>query len=205
MKMNVRPIKTEADYDWALKEIARYFDVQPKPGTAEGDRFDVLATLIEAYEEKHWPIDPPDPVDAIKYRMEQAGLGQADLARLLGSRSRASEIMRRKRSLTMEQALKLNEEWKIPAEALLRPSLKETAWCGTLKRMAVDRAPRLRKLSQGKQRKWPGTRGTCSDLSFLIPLFRQIRQTSWKRVGVEFIDENGGGPGVRLCKRSQGK
>ena len=72
-------------------------------------------------------IDPPDPVDAIKYRMEQAGLGQADLARLLGSRSRASEIMRRKRSLTMEQALKLNEEWKIPAEALLRPSLKETA------------------------------------------------------------------------------
>ena len=88
--------------------------------------FDVLATLIETYEEKHWPIDPPDPVDAIQYRMEQAGLGQADLARLLGSRSRASEIMRRKRSLTMEQALKLHEKWKIPAEALLRPSLKET-------------------------------------------------------------------------------
>jgi HTH-type transcriptional regulator/antitoxin HigA len=89
MKMNVRPIKTEADYDWALKEIARYFDVQPKPGTAEGDRFDVLATLIEAYEEKRWPIDPPDPVDAIRFRMEQAGFGQADLATLLGSRSRA--------------------------------------------------------------------------------------------------------------------
>src|SRR5664279_1650688 len=77
MKMNVRPIKTEADYGWALKEIARYFDVQPKPGTTEGARFDVLATLIEAYEDKHWPIDPPDPVDAIQYRMEQAGLGQA--------------------------------------------------------------------------------------------------------------------------------
>lgn len=89
MKMNVRPIKTEADYDWALKEIARYFDVQPKPGTAEGDRFDVLATLIEDYEEKRWPIDPPDPVDAIRFRMEQAGFGQADLATLLGSRSRA--------------------------------------------------------------------------------------------------------------------
>ena len=84
MKMNVRPIKTEADYDWALKEIARYFDVQPKAGTTEGARFDVLATLIEAYEDKHWPIDPPDPVDAIQYRMEQAGLVQADLARLLG-------------------------------------------------------------------------------------------------------------------------
>lgn len=127
MKMNVRPIKTEADYDWALKEIARYFDDQPKLGTAEGARFDVLATLIEAYEENRWPIDPPDPVDAIRFRMEQAGFGQADLARLLGSRSRASEIMRRKRSLTMEQALKLHEEWHIPAEALLRPSLKETA------------------------------------------------------------------------------
>jgi HTH-type transcriptional regulator/antitoxin HigA len=61
MKMNVRPIKTEADYDWALKEIARYFDVQPKPGTAEGARFVVLATLIEAYEDKHWPIDLPGP------------------------------------------------------------------------------------------------------------------------------------------------
>lgn len=87
----------------------------------------MLATLIEAYEEKYWPIDPPDPVDAIKYRMEQAGFGQAELTRLLGSRSRTSEIMRRKRSLTMAQALKLNEEWKIPAEALLRSSLKETA------------------------------------------------------------------------------
>jgi HTH-type transcriptional regulator/antitoxin HigA len=126
MKMDLRPIKTEADYDWALKEIARYFDVQPQSGTADSDRFDVLSTLIEAYEDKHWAIDPPDPVDAIQYRMEQTGLGQADLARLLGSRSRASEIMRRKRPLTMEQALKLHEEWKIPAEALLKPLLKET-------------------------------------------------------------------------------
>ena len=125
MKMNVRPIKSVADYDWALKEIARYFDVQPKPRTADSARFDVLATLIESYEDKHWAIDPPDPVDAIRYRLEQAGMGQADLARLLGSRSRASEIMRRKRSLTMEQALKLHEEWKIPAEALLRPSFKK--------------------------------------------------------------------------------
>jgi HTH-type transcriptional regulator/antitoxin HigA len=102
-------------------------DVQPKPGTADSDRFDVLSTLIEAYEDKHWAIDPPDPVNAILYRMEQAGFGQANLARLLGSRFRASEIMRRKRSLTMEQALKLHEEWKIPAEALLKPSLKEMA------------------------------------------------------------------------------
>jgi HTH-type transcriptional regulator/antitoxin HigA len=70
---------------------------------------------------------PSDPVDAIRYRMEQVGLGQVDLARLLDSRSRASEIMRRKRSLTMEQALKLHQQWKIPAEAMLKPSFKETA------------------------------------------------------------------------------
>jgi HTH-type transcriptional regulator/antitoxin HigA len=121
MKMNVKPIRTEADYDWALKEIAPYFEREPKPGSAEGDRFDVLASLIDTYETKHWPIDPPDPVEAIRYRMEQGGYGQSDLARLLGSRSRASEIMRRKRPLTMEQAYTLHREWRIPAEVLLRP------------------------------------------------------------------------------------
>jgi HTH-type transcriptional regulator/antitoxin HigA len=120
--MNVRPINSEADYDWALKEIEKYFEREPKRGTPDADRFDVLATLIEAYEAKHWPIDPPDPVEAIRYRMEQAGFKQSDLARLLGSRPRASEIMNRKRSLTMEQALKLHLEWHIPAEVLLRPS-----------------------------------------------------------------------------------
>ena len=125
MKMDVRPLRTEADYEWALKEISHYFETQPKPGSAEGDRFDVLATLIGAYEDKRWPIAPPDPVDAIRFRMEQAGYGQGDLAALLGSRSRASEILRRKRPLTMEQALKLHEQWQIPAEALLRPSVKE--------------------------------------------------------------------------------
>ncbi|HSC19107.1 MAG TPA: transcriptional regulator [Rhizomicrobium sp.] len=120
-KMDIRPIRREADYDWALKEIARYFEHEPKRGTAEADRFDVLSTLIEAYETKHWPIDPPDAVEAIRFRMEQSGLGQADLARLIGSRSRASEILRRKRPLTLEQAWKLHEQWQIPAEALLRP------------------------------------------------------------------------------------
>lgn len=127
MKMDVRPLRSEADYEWALKEISRYFEHQPEEGTAEGDRFDVLATLIEAYEDRHWPIDPPDLVDAIRFRMEQAGFGQTNLAQLLGSRSRASEIMHRKCSLTMEQALKLHREWQIPAEALLRPSIREKA------------------------------------------------------------------------------
>jgi HTH-type transcriptional regulator/antitoxin HigA len=121
-KMDIRPIRTEADYDWALKEIERYFELEPKRGTPEADRFDVLATLIEAYEAKHWRIEPPDAVEAIRFRMEMGGLGQADLAHLLGSRSRASEILRRKRPLTLEQAWKLHREWQIPAEALLRPN-----------------------------------------------------------------------------------
>jgi len=115
------PIRTERDYDRALNEIAVYFEREPKRGSAAADRFDILAALIESWEAKRWPVDPPDAVEAIRFRMEQSGLGQADLARLLGSRSRASEIMGRKRSLTLEQAWKLHREWHIPAESLLRP------------------------------------------------------------------------------------
>jgi HTH-type transcriptional regulator/antitoxin HigA len=118
--MDVRPIRTEADYDRTLAEIAPYFQREPEPGTPEADRFDVLATLIAAYEREHWPIDPPDAVDAIRYRMEQAGYTQADLAKLIGSRPRASEILNRKRGLTMEMAWKLHREWNIPAECLIR-------------------------------------------------------------------------------------
>ena len=119
--MDMRALNTEADYDWALAEIARYFEREPEPGTPDAERFDVLAALIEHYEAKHWSIEPPDPVEAIRYRMEQAGLHQADLGRLLGSRSRASEILARKRALTMEQAYRLHREWHIPAEVLLQP------------------------------------------------------------------------------------
>jgi HTH-type transcriptional regulator / antitoxin HigA len=123
-RMEIHPIRTEADYDAALAEIARYFEHEPEPGTADGDRFDVLATLIEAYEREHWPIEPPDPVDAIRYRMQQAGYTQADLAELIGSRPRASEILRRKRGLTMKMAWKLHTKWHIPAESLIRQPAK---------------------------------------------------------------------------------
>jgi HTH-type transcriptional regulator / antitoxin HigA len=119
--MDIRPLHSESDYDAALAEIERYFDDQPNPGTPEADRFDLLALVIGDYEQKHWPIDPPDPIDAIKCRMEQKGYGQRDLAALLGSRSRASEILSRKRPLTIEMAWKLNREWGIPAESLIRP------------------------------------------------------------------------------------
>jgi HTH-type transcriptional regulator/antitoxin HigA len=121
MKIEIRPIRNEKDYDWALKEIERYFEVEPKRDSPEGARFDVLAALIEAYEAKHWPIEPPDAVEAIRFRMQHSGWKQADLARLLGSRSRASEIMNRRRHLTLEQAHRLNVEWRIPADVLLRP------------------------------------------------------------------------------------
>ena len=119
--MDIRPIKTEADYDWALAEIERYFDAEPEPGTPESQRFDVLASLIEHYEGRVWPIDLPDPVEAIRHRMEQGGLTQADLALVLGSRPRASEVLSRRRALTKEQAFKLHQAWHIPAEVLIQP------------------------------------------------------------------------------------
>ena len=121
MEMDIRPLRTEADYDWALAQIERYFTHQPALGTAEAKRFDVLAALIENYEAKHWPIEAPDAVEAIRACMEQSGYTQADLAALLGSRSRASEILGRLRSLTIEQACRLHREWHIPAESFIRP------------------------------------------------------------------------------------
>ena len=122
MDMDIRPIATEADYDWALTEITLYFEQEPKQGTPEAERFDVLAALIEHYEAKHWPIEAPDAVEAIRFRMEQGGFNQADLGRVLGSRSRASEVLSRKRELTLEQIQALHREWKLPLEALMKTS-----------------------------------------------------------------------------------
>lgn len=119
--MEIRPLKTEADYDAALKEIERYFEHEPKPGSRKAERFDLLALAIEHYERQHWPIDPPDPVEAIKYRMAQAGYRQTDFANLIGSRSRASEILNRKRHLTLQQVWTLVRKWSIPAESLIKP------------------------------------------------------------------------------------
>jgi HTH-type transcriptional regulator/antitoxin HigA len=120
-KRPIRPLRSEADYEAALAEIENYFDKEPKPGTPPADRFDLLALVIEDYEAKHWPIDPPDPIEAIRYRMETGGFSQAELGRLLGSRQRASDILARKRRLTMQMAWKLHRDWNIPAEALIRP------------------------------------------------------------------------------------
>lgn len=119
--MDVRPIRNEADYDWALAEIEQYFDREPAPGTPEADRFEVLADLIEAYEARHWPIEPADPIEVIRYRMELGGFQTKDLAEVLGSKSRASEILNRKRAITLDMARKLHAAWGIPAEVLIRP------------------------------------------------------------------------------------
>jgi len=120
-KKMIRPLRSETDYDAALAEIEPYFEREPAPGTPEADRFDLLALVIEDYERKHWPIDPPDPVAAIRFRMEATGLSQADLGRLLGSRQRASDVLGRRRPLTRAMMWKLHREWNIPAEALIRP------------------------------------------------------------------------------------
>src|SRR5262245_35776084 len=120
--MDIKPIKTEADYDAALAEVATLMDA--RLGTAEGDRLDILVTLIEAYEEKHWRIDPPDPIEAIKLRMQQRGLTRSDLERVLGSKSRVSEILNRKRPLTLNMIRRLHTAWGIPAESLIQPTIR---------------------------------------------------------------------------------
>ncbi len=120
-KKVIRPLRSEADHDAALEEIERYFEKEPTSGTPEADRFDLLALVIEDYERKHWPIEPPNAIDAIRYRMETGSYTQADLGRLLGSRQRASDILTKKRPLTMRMAWRLHREWGIPAEALIAP------------------------------------------------------------------------------------
>lgn len=119
--MDIRAIRDEADYDWALSEIEQYFDEEPARGSPEADRFDVLATLIAAYEAGRWNIEAPDPVAAIQSTMELQGRKQSDLAKLFGSRSRASEVLNRQRPLTLGMINKLRTEWHMPAEILVRP------------------------------------------------------------------------------------
>lgn len=118
--MSVRPIRSEADYDAALAEIEKLWGA--RSGTPEGDRLDVLATLVDAYEAEHVPMDPPDPIEAIRFRMEQQGLTRKDLERVLGTRTRVSEILNRKRSLSIGMIRRLHVELGISADVLIRPT-----------------------------------------------------------------------------------
>lgn len=117
--MDIRPIRNDEDHEAALREIEALWG--SKAGTAQGDRLDVLITLADAYEEARWPIPDGDPVDAIKDSMAMEGRTQSDLAAVLGSASRASEVLRRKRGLTLPMIWALHEQWRIPAEVLIRP------------------------------------------------------------------------------------
>ncbi|WP_299209199.1 XRE family transcriptional regulator [uncultured Tateyamaria sp.] len=119
--MDIKPIRTEEDYDWALAEIAPYFDEVPAKGTAEADRFDVLADLISAYEAKNHPMEALNPVDFIATFMEEKGLQQGDFAVVVGSVSRASEFLNRKRPLTLSAVQKIHQEWRLPASVLIQP------------------------------------------------------------------------------------
>lgn len=115
----LRPIRSKTAYKAAIAEIERLWHA--KSGSPEHDRLEVLGILVDAYEAKRWPIDPPDPIDALRFHMEQTGRTQTDLAKLIGSASRASEVLRRKRRLTIEVAWQLHRRWRIPAESLLQP------------------------------------------------------------------------------------
>ena len=117
--MDIRPIKTDADYEAALSEIESLWDA--KPGTSKGDRLDVLTTLVQAYEESHFSIPAPDPVEALLYCMESRGLTRRDLEPYIGSRARISEILNRRRPLTLRMVQNLHEELGIPAEVLITP------------------------------------------------------------------------------------
>ena len=117
--MNIKPIKTEDDYHEVLKEIEKLMFAQRD--TPEGDRLDVLVTLIEAYEEKHHPILPPEPVEAIIHQMESQGLSRKDLIPLIGSRARVSEILNKKRSLSITMIRELQKGLGISAEILIKP------------------------------------------------------------------------------------
>lgn len=117
MKIKIQPIHTKKDYEKAMALIDRLWDA--KPNTEEGDALDILATLVEVYENKQFPIRPPDPIEAIKFRMEQMGLEKSDMAGILGGKNRVSEIMHGKRKLSLKMIRNLHDKLKIPYESLI--------------------------------------------------------------------------------------
>ncbi len=116
--MNIKPIKTKKDYEQAMLRLENIFDA--KKGTPKGDELEILSLLIEKYENEKFPIDLPDPVEAIKFRMEQMGMTQTDLANIVGQKSRASEILNRKRKLSLDMIRQLHQQWRIPIEVLVQ-------------------------------------------------------------------------------------
>lgn len=122
---DVKPIRTPEDYKNALRDLEVLWGA--RSGSKDGDRLDVLATLIDAYESQNYPMDPPDPVEAIKFRMEQQGLTRKDLEGIIGTRARIAEVLDRKRGLSIAMIRRLNEKLGIPADILIRPTRKKAA------------------------------------------------------------------------------
>jgi HTH-type transcriptional regulator/antitoxin HigA len=122
---DVKPIRTSKDHERAIKEVEALWGA--KSGTPKGDRLDVLATLIDAWEAIHYPIDPPDPIEAIKFRMEQQGLTRKDLEGIIGTRARIAEVLSGKRELSIAMIRRLNEQLGIRADVLIRPAKKRAA------------------------------------------------------------------------------
>ena len=125
MAGDIRPIRSEADHEAAMVEVERLWGAPI--GTPDGDRLDVLVTLIEAYELNHHSIDPPDPIEAIRFRMDQQGLDRKDLEPLIGTRNRVAEVLGRKRGLSIGMIRRLHDRLGIPAEILIRPSRRDAA------------------------------------------------------------------------------
>jgi HTH-type transcriptional regulator / antitoxin HigA len=124
MLPEIRPIRTEADHEAALGDLEKVFDAEP--GTPEGDVLEILSTLIEAYENEHHAIPPSDPIETIRFYMEQNNLGPADLGDLLGSRPHASEVLKGKRQLSLDMIRRLVSEWGLPSDALIQPVSKSS-------------------------------------------------------------------------------
>ena len=123
--MEIKPIRTKADYRAALKEVETLMTA--RAGTPEGERLDVLVTLLEAYERKRFPLDLPDPIEAIKFRMEQSGLTPNDLVPMIGQINRVYEVLSRKRPLTLQMIRRLHRDLHIPAELLIKESERRVA------------------------------------------------------------------------------
>ena len=125
MRNSIKPIHTKRDYEAAFAEVERLWGA--KAGTPLGDRLDILATLIEAYESVHYPMDSPDPIEAIKFRMEQQGLTRKDLELLIGTRARVAEVLNRRRNLSIGMIHRLHKTLGISADVLIRPSRRDQA------------------------------------------------------------------------------
>ena len=125
MAAELKPIRSQADYEKALAELERLWGA--KSGTPKGDRLEVLATLVDVYETEHYPMDPPDPIEAIKFRMEQQGLSRKDLEPMIGTRTRVAEVLNRKRSLSIGMIRRLHERLGISADVLIRSPRRQSA------------------------------------------------------------------------------